>query len=255
MVSISDPELTLCTRSSTLGGYMIETETGYYLQFHEKLYYMDKPGLDLLVPLCTKPNCDHSGDSCTISKTSGDAFYMRDGRLYFLQTTEDPGAGSIYTLKSAAPDGSDLCVECRILIERTSGSSFGTILSPDAAVTSYSYLMGDRYYLNTLLLTVNGENTILQQFPSEEKMTTSLFAGPEIRGTHLIVSEILSGSEEYFEHYYRLEDDKLEEVPNLKDYNLYGAYLDGNTLYHTVAGDGSYVTDLNTGESVKRTSF
>ena len=64
--------------------HMAETEQGFYMMSGGYLYYADKTDVSKWMPVCSKPNCTHDGNTegCDAA-LGGRGFRLQNGRVYF----------------------------------------------------------------------------------------------------------------------------------------------------------------------------
>ncbi len=82
-----------------------EAENGYYVLLHlNQLFYMDAAAMEP-IPVCSKPNCDHTDKSCdSFFRGSVCSVFYNNGKLYVLENT--PTSLDRFALEEVAADGS-----------------------------------------------------------------------------------------------------------------------------------------------------
>jgi hypothetical protein len=259
-----------CGRMEFTGnGYWAETETGYY--HYEPgtsiLKYADKADLSKWVPVCSKPNCQHTINvlGCN-AHLDGNSFLIRDGRIYFAGKSGGKNE-QLYMeeqyprlIASRALDGTDpridyyipdtntssQCIESHLLAQEYWLMNI-SIFNPDGSYTHRSYYrtkdaleviaektgQENRYYLV-------GEGMVL------DGMRYSGYNGDAIFYNELL-SEVL-GNPPFTS--YRFINGVPERLPH-EGYERLGQYLCGNTLRIYRQNDGYYDLDLTTRQETK----
>ena len=237
---------------------MAETEQGYYLIYNDMyLLYADKVDLSNWVLVCNQPDCKHLGyDGCS-AYVSRPWLFVKDGRLYFLDTT---GRGLYNTLNigeiyvSTKPDGSDKRLEY-VYEESHIGmmggmggdAQMGTVtlrkasrLNPQGEYDTHFYRIDDKGGREIQLPGTGDENTLLMSAGS------SYF----LRGKPMLEYGSRTDSSLGF---YRLDGEDFVKL-NLNGATPHRGYFDGNTLRIFRKDDGYYDINTATGEEIKISS-
>lgn len=240
-------------------GKMAETKEGFYFLHEGMLFYADKSDMSLWVPVCMKANCEHDQFSCY--STGINSIWLEDNRLY---CATDPSHGEVSEI---GLDGSFLkVVYTEPLLDVPPGRAVTDVGRWDSYCMLISYMEADGSWHNSVLQLEKGGSNVLYSaiYPGQEAI--SFFAYPSniecsIRGDYLFESRIpLDGSEDpdrenwlerSFDRYYQICEGSIREITIGDDCSFYGAYLDGDSLYHFHPNDGFYYRDLSTGKEAK----
>lgn len=246
--------------NETSGGYVWETETGYYLIWMQILYYADKTDVTTWIPVCSKPDCTHS----SFSDEKCDALVpmellLDNGRFYYnTQRSFTPAATSEELwgdiLVSMAPDGTDKKLELyfedvEAVIPLGDTISDRSILFEDHFVYCFgamdeSGLMDTCIYLADsegveVLFEGKTEGSNLGAYPSRSLMN--------VFGDSGFFCEFVEGNTNAV---YRVENRELVSV-DLYELPREGSYLHGDILRFFRPGDGYYEVDLRTRAETK----
>lgn len=244
----------LCAQSSS-GLQMAETERGYYCKVDNTLYYADRSDLTNWVLVCNEPNCGGDPDVCPARFQS--EFRIRNGRIETIRNPnyfnkDDSDCSAIYTM---AEDGTHL-QQAYVLdgSNMDDGGSSGTWLLSDRILAFYSHLQTDGTFANSICQVDHTGTHTLYTSQSEELETPFIARAQDwcaMRGDLAMYISLLCEGDT-LSHLYRFAETGLEEIPHICDYDLRGAYLSGNTLFHFVPNDGYYEADLNTSYEKQR---
>ena len=255
LANAPDTGLELC--SITSGGQMAETADGYFFRYFGTLYYADKGAMDNWVPVCNQPDCTHELPDCP-AQVSGD-FYLEDNRIYTIRHTWDfdTSQENREAVYSMALDGSDLRLEYEIEgSDYLSQGGMGlTIVRPGEVLAYYSALQPDGSYQNRIVrANAAGSQTLFTGKATELVMGTFLSGCYRfcMRGDFALCSNLMSEEDQGTEQVYTLTGEGLVEIPGICDYDLFGAYLQGDELRRFVPDDGYYTTNL-TGNTSEKT--
>ena len=223
------------------------------------LFYADKTDLTCWIPVCTKPNCKHNKYSCFAVRIS--YMWLENGKLFGSTSSTD------CEISELGLDGSFRnVVYTDPFMDTTSGRSAMEVARWDSYCLLTSRMETDGSWTNSVLQLQESGSTILYSanYPGQDFITT--FAGAlnlsnSIRGDYLFESRIpLDGSEDpdrenwlerSFERYYQICEGSIREITIGDNCSFYGAYLDGDSLYHFHPNDGFYYRDLSTGKEAK----
>ena len=247
----------LCAESS--GNKMVETEDGYYYLRYSTLYYADKDSLGQWVPVCNEPNCKHTTAACP-AKVEGDTFFIQDDRIYTMRdpravTGSSAGTSLTNAVYSISRDGTGLQQEYGISgSDLEHGGAGYFFLRAGKTYGCYSVMQQDGTFQNQIICADGTQEQVLYSGTSMEMMAPDLTpaSADGMHGDLAVYCSFLSPSGEYYDHLYRFADNTLTEIPGITDYNIMGAYLDGDILYHFVPNDGYYRTDLSTNITEKQ---
>lgn len=256
LAQLSDPD-TRCARTSR--GNMLETKNGYYLIYNSILFYADKSDLTLWVPVCAKPDCAHDDFNCYAVDI--DAIWLAGDRLY---GATDATKGEI---KELGLDGS---IQEVVYTEPFLDSSSGKIITSASRWDSYclltTFLETDGTWTNSILLMQGDSSRVLFSKSYPEQTSMDLFAAvsntrSSIRGDYVFCSRILlDGAEDTDvedwisrdnDRYYQVCADTIREITPRVTSDIYGAYIEADSLYHFHPNDGFYYMDLSTGQEAK----
>lgn len=238
------------------GNRVWETETGIYFVWFSVLYYADKSNLSQWVPVCSMPECAHSGSTCD-AMISWEVLLKGD-RFYFNSNTNDTTAlnyTGLYStfIASMALDGTDKELEYYIpeaedRLRRGDGYVSRPYLLTDQLVYALATLNHAGYYdVVVYLVDEDGVTTIFESTEEDVILGGVLSRTSDLYGDDGFFSYIFDKSSTTV---YRIQDRKALGV-DLMDLPWEGAYLDGNTLRIFRTGDGYYEVDLDTREEVK----
>ena len=92
--------------------HMAETEQGFYMMSGGYLYYADKTDVSKWMPVCSKPNCTHDGNTegCDAA-LGGRGFRLQNGRVYFYASYSFYGGDGGVALASISAGGGDRRLE------------------------------------------------------------------------------------------------------------------------------------------------
>lgn len=272
----SPRSVSLQTCAETSGLEMAETENGYYSLFDGLLRYADKSDLTSWVPVCNKPDCEHTDDACP-AYVRQQFFYLKDNRIY---TTRSPIAiasangehipqsqrlsdAAVY---STALDGTDMRMEYDLspILPNGTAMSYQPAAGMDGIYYSTSVLQNDGSYLGQIVRLDDTGFAVLYTGDFVEAMSPSMDSTKSrngMQGDFAVYSLLLNReplenpngdfADLYDSHLYRFTEDGYEEISNICQYDRRGAYLKGNDFYHFIPGEGYYHTDLGTGASEK----
>ena len=243
-----------CGRAEATGGNVwAEVDSGYYLSMGGYLRYSDRTAVLNWVPLCSKPNCSHTGHypSCN-AFINWDQFFIHDGRIYFVSqfafyrdliTVKGDGLA----LFSKAMNGTDVKLE--MLLEDavvTNGGSLdsqvvgsywihgGEKLNADGSCTAfcYSYNIQDK----------TAETLFYETYPDQNDVDIN-FLESDIHGDHTVISSVLGID------YQKIANGQMVHT-NAIAYAKKGDYLSGSILRQFRNNEGYYDINLETGEEV-----
>ena len=243
---------------SVSGNTWLETKDGYYEVFGSWLYYADKENLDLWVPVCNKPNCNHTPSSWSYDQVrcnawvGGNSVWIREGRIwfeagmdYYSELNPDPENIRGNAIYSKALDGTDTRMEFRhdaMELSTMGGGHSAAEVGSRYLIHILETLDADgQEELSVLLLTEQGAKIVYQERGEDivDGREWSPFYGDDACYIYAISPYLL-----------RLEGEELIPV-DVSAYEANGGYLSGNFLRQFRPGDGYYDVNLETGEEVK----
>ena len=243
---------------SVSGNTWLETKDGYYEVSGSWLYYADKENLDLWVPVCNKPNCNHTPSSWSYDQVrcnawvGGNSVWIREGRIwfeagmdYYSELNPDPENIRGNAIYSKALDGTDTRMEFRhdaMELSTMGGGSSGYEQGSRYSIVILNTIGADGLEnLSVLLMTAQGAKIVHEQ--KGENLSVghgwSPFYGDDAFYIYAIGQDLL-----------RLEGEELIPM-DVSAYEANGGYLSGNFLRQFRPGDGYYDVNLETGEEVK----
>jgi len=246
-----------CGRAEATGfNRWAETKDGIYYSYVKTLMYADKAGIELWVPVCNKPICNHTAISWNCRGYIGwGTFLIHNSRIYF---TEDIcrfpefalDEGNQTALFSRALDGSDLRLEQQMedAVIANGGSLVSVILgshwlcnfeklNADGSFTGRSY----SYNIIDGSASVPFEETYPDQYDVNENLEWAELY--RLYGDLTVKNRFLGTD------FYRIENGGMEAT-GAKDYATEGDYLSGNVLRQFRSNEGYYDINLETGEEV-----
>ena len=243
-----------CGRLDATSGFvMAETEQGYYYIHMGILYYADKADVKKWVPVCSKPDCNHTDATTCYAQFGGNAFVVRDNRIYFASDLHFfPGLyipnGSLgLGLFSKALDGSDAKLEYVIeeALIGAGGGTYGSYLDADHWIYSVVKLNTDGTLTGFVYrLSESGRELLFQEYVDSKAGRTI----PDyFFGDSGFFEEMMSPG---LQQVFRCKNGELTAT-NVSDYLETGGYLSGNLLRFFRPNDGYYDADLETGEEIR----
>ena len=243
-----------CGRAEATGGNVwAEVDSGYYLSMGGYLRYSDRAAVLNWVPLCSKPNCSHTGHypSCN-AFINWDQFFIHDGRIYFVSqfafyrdliTVKGDGLA----LFSKAMNGTDVKLE--MLLEGAVATNGGFLqsqvvgpywihggekLNADGSCTAfcYGYNIQDK----------ETETLFFETFPDRNDVHIDLTSS-DIHGDRTVISNLLGTD------YQKIANGQMVHT-NAIAYAKKGDYLSGSILRQFRSNEGYYDINLETGEEV-----
>lgn len=248
----SEQAADVCAQTS--GYHMAETERGYYFQTAEVLYYADKTNLTNWITVCNEPNCDGERETCPAYFSGG--FRLYGDRIESIRDplNFNPKEEPCDALYSMAADGTDLRQEYKLEGSNMDrGGTGNTYLLAEQILACYSTLQTDGTYLNSVLQINATDVSVLYEGRSKDADSFLFLNACDLtamRGDCAVYVGFLAGAEP-LKHLYRPAAGGLEEIENICDYDLLGAYLAEDRLLHFVPNDGYYETELSTKTSRK----
>lgn len=246
----------------TSGCRMAETENGYYSEYAgQYLYYADKTDLGNWVIVCNQPDCLHKAEDTGCSARIGNAFLLRDGRIYYVDDaykySQSDERGKV--LASMAMDGTGRSLAYSVeTYVHPEGGELSYAIYPDHVLFSAA-LMGQDGTFDTQLLRVD-ENGSHLQFEGKRQDGGFVDGGGSARALYGIFGDDAVVSE-YPEEVqdgmcttlYRETPDGLEIIGDFRELGLkiQGSYLSGDTLTILEPGDGYYRINLQDGTREK----
>ena len=244
-----------CGRAEATGGNVwAEVDSGYYLSMGGYLRYSDRTAVLNWVPLCSKPNCSHTGHypSCN-AFINWDQFFIHDGRIYFVSqfafyrdliTVKGDGLA----LFSKAMNGTDVKLE--MLLEGAVATNGGFLqsqvvgpywihggekLNADGSCTAfcYGYNIQDK----------ETETLFFETFPDRNDVHIDLTSS-DIHGDRTVISNLLGTD------YQKIANGQMVHT-NAIAYAKKGDYLSGSILRQFRSNNGYYDINLETGEEVR----
>ncbi len=248
-------------RCEASGDYFIaETELGYYLLCYSYLYYADKSNLSNWVPVCNRPDCKHwKSFDCPAKLRS--TIYVKDDRIFNVDWIDgylypsDMSANGLM-IASMAADGTDkrgeYAVEEAIKTAKLGTSVwYGSVLLPDCWLYLAGVLDKNGDLVNRMFCVTESGTEEIPLVPDRQQEGVLFFAeglfGDDVFGCNLLDEKDVL--DENGVAYYRLVEGKPVRV-DVKESEMSGSYLSGNTLRVFRANDGYYDIDLTTREEV-----
>lgn len=253
-------DTTLCAQTSAY--LMAETETGFYYTIGNILYYADRADLTQWAPVCSRPDCSHSGPDCQAYLPNDGRFVLREGRLYFCDSNSryhpDEAVGTV--LASMALDGSDRKVAYTIPGSLSdAGGSDRFCLLGDQLIAMYCRMNeGGAFDTRMVRVDETGEQELftgaMEQLPS---WLGSVTRYENMGGDTALYFCLDDSQENWADTLYRPTANGLErlgdvsKLGSLMDLDFTGSYLSGETLRIYRPGDGYYDVNLTTGQETK----
>ena len=239
-----------------LGDYL-ENETGYYVNWHDRLHYAEKTDLNTWYYVCNEPDCAHNM-GCSAFIMSNSVWYS-DGNIYFSADTtpwpqfKEDGVGYV-ALMHMKENGTDITLDHGFNYfpnggYQTShevipgGSIFGArAMRPDGKYDSVVYL----YTLEGGLQTIF-EETVEGDLGSVE--TKSGLHMLRLGGDLTILSRVFR--ENNYENNLCWFHNGEPVFTDISEVPAWGGYLKDGVLRCFYPGDGYYDVDLISGERTK----
>lgn len=243
-------EMDLCAITSE--GTMAETVDGYYARLRNVLYYADKEDLNTWVPVCNAPECSHDyASSCTAYLGSG--FLMKDERLLTVRDMYDweQGEKSTYGLYDMSLDGTEQHLVRTIENSSSNGSITMTEISGDAFYGFYSIMQTDGTWHNLVIKSDTQNDTVVFESNTENAAMGMGTSPSGMRGDYAVYDYVLYPAEASGKDLYRLSGEQAELIPEVQQFDLFGSYLRGDSLYRYEQNAGFFRTDISSGESEK----
>ena len=235
-------------------GMLAETESGWYLVLDGRLTYADKENAESWLPVCPDPSCGHTNADATCSSDIGwNDFYLKDGRIYFADDTDDylelcGGKEGTVAIFSRAANGLDIRLEY-ILEEAREYPGFRAMAS---AYISEEHLIYERINVDNagvyhaVCYRVTGENAEILLDKAIAEPVLYLAGSSSILGDHGYFSTLQCGGE--MDLIVSVNGEL--KIRDTSGYYNTGKYLSGNILRIFRPGDGYYDVNLETGEEV-----
>ena len=243
---------------------MAETEQGFYRMSSGYLYYADKTDVSKWMPVCSKPNCTHDGNTegCDAA-LGGRGFRLQNGRVYFYASYSFYGGDGGVALASISAGGGDRRLEKAISATLPGvGGQWRNCMSSVGDVLFCSGMNEAGTFDNVAVLVQDGEERVLARGNTEE--INYSFLGTTTHAEHiggdLAIAYLLNdGQEDEGTVLYHIGEEELKALGDTADlglgvmqnWDMVGAYLQGTTFQAYLPNDGYYDVDLATGERVK----
>ena len=240
-----------------------ETEEGFYLVNDQYLWYADKADMSNWVPVCNRPECGHSKSSDCGANIRGNAIYIENNRIFYLQsiwkTNMHSGTEHGDVLVSTALDGTDQRVEY-ILEDAISALEGGSksLITPDFWMCRTSNIDADgNKIIRVFCVTDDGET----EYPTKQATRDSkdtivwakdlllIYGDPYFFCVPLGTDPTFMSGDMFMVKNNELVKQDISMV--VRDQEYTGMYLSGNTLRLFRRNDGYYDRNLTTAEEVK----
>lgn len=236
---------------------MAETDLGYYLlDSSNRLLYADKTDQAKWMPVCSKPNCNHTNaDPDCSSHILCPNFVIRNGTIYYQMMhghseyyTGDAG----FVLMRMAPAGSD-----RALVHAFDEEKYITIKADMSLLTSQHWIYNvvemstdGNHVAHSFRLSDKGvEKLITRTNVEDEGWSAMLQTGwyVSLHGDRVVLNGAMDESPNVF---FRFTDAGVERL-DFTDLPVMHSYLSGDILRFYRSNDGYYDINIQTGEEVK----
>ena len=150
--------------------HMAETEQGFYMMSGGYLYYADKTDVSKWMPVCSKPNCTHDGNTegCDAA-LGGRGFRLQNGRVYFYASYSFYGGDGGVALASISAGGGDRRLEKAISATLPGvGGQWRNCMSGVGDVLFCSGMNEAGTFDNVAVLVQDGEERVLARGNTEE---------------------------------------------------------------------------------------
>ena len=229
-----------------------QVDGGYYLQSDGLVYFMDATS-GRMTPVCGKPECHHSDDTCNAWINSPFLSWY-DGKLYY--ATSSLNTDNLLTLYSMNQDGTQ---HEKVQTIQLQGADWSTSYQP-MLVGGWIYFMDSNsmLYRAKLGADVSQADLLFQENSSDILESTWKFwaDGDNVYA----MNHVLTSNGEYEDILYRLGEKEADtkEIWRSSDIGILGVdefvsswYITGGHLYYYFSGSDVWDMDLQTNVSAK----